>query len=94
MAGYCYVACEALYFILGGKSNGWYMVEIDLSYCNHWFLANEDGSILDPTADQFPFPVPYHLGRVYSRRTRAPRKETLEVMARLAVPVTTLRDKE
>jgi len=61
MTGHCYIATEALYWILGGP-NGKYNPYV-LSHKTwpegldggetHWFLKNDKGDILDPTKDQF-----------------------------------------
>jgi hypothetical protein len=59
--GHCYVATEALYHLLGGKEEGWsgyvYGFEDEFDWepgeNTHWWLQNEDGRIIDATADQF-----------------------------------------
>lgn len=61
MAGHCYAATDAPYWMLGGKESGW--IPHVLSHKNfpeglreggtHWFLKNTKGNILDPTKEQF-----------------------------------------
>jgi len=72
MAGHCYVATEALYWILGGPDGDF--VPYVLSHKTfpegldegetHWFLKNKKtGEILDPTAEQFEgVPILYDKG--------------------------------
>lgn len=51
--GHCYVACELLYH-LAGKEAGFKPCVVRFEDGEtHWFLRNEEGTILDPTADQF-----------------------------------------
>lgn len=63
-AGHCYAASEALHYMLGGKEAGWDPQVVHHEGGTHWYLKNRhSGRIIDPTADQFATPVPYHLGR-------------------------------
>jgi hypothetical protein len=62
--GFCYIATEALFHMLGGKNSGYKPVCISFPidfYVNrpndpvietHWWLVNKEGKILDPTIDQ------------------------------------------
>lgn len=65
--GWCYVASEAIYYLAGGKAAGITPVQakviIDGKEVSHWWLRDEDGSIVDPTATQFHSPFPYEKGR-------------------------------
>lgn len=58
MAGHCYVASEALYHLLGGKSAGYTPYFIRHEGEPHWFLKGPTG-VLDITSEQFKSPVPY-----------------------------------
>jgi len=84
VAGHCYVASEALFHRLGGKSAGWTPQSIQHEGGPHWYLKNQDGSILDATADQFETPVPYEQGRGCGFLTRQPSKRTQIVLDQLA----------
>lgn len=53
MRGNCYVTCEALYHLLGGKAAGWKPMQMWHNGFSHWFLQHSSGLILDPTAKQF-----------------------------------------
>jgi hypothetical protein len=62
LEGHCYVAAEALYWILGGPDSDWkpYVLshktfpESLAEGETHWFLKNnKTGEILDPTKEQF-----------------------------------------
>jgi hypothetical protein len=61
MAGHCYIATEALYWLLGGPYSEWkpYVLShktwpdgLDEGE-THWFLKNKNREILDPTKEQF-----------------------------------------
>lgn len=80
VAGHCYVASEALFHRLGGKSAGWTPLTIRHEGGPHWYLKNQDGTLLDPTADQFETPVPYDQGRGCGFLTRQPSARTLSVL--------------
>ena len=70
VSGYCYVATEAFYWILG-KQMGFMPHVIGHAQCpeifnegeTHWFLKKGEDVVLDITADQFQQSIPYHLGR-------------------------------
>lgn len=70
VTGYCYVASEALYWIIG-KQLGFRPYVLGHKDCpdllgegeTHWFLMKDKHVILDITADQFNGTIPYHLGR-------------------------------
>lgn len=84
VAGHCYVASEALFHRLGGKSAGWTPQSIQHEGGPHWYLKHQDGTILDATADQFETPVPYEQGRGCGFLTRQPSKRTQAVLDQLA----------
>lgn len=52
--GFCSIASEALYFILGGKRNGIssYVCK-DEDGSTHWWLKDSAGNIIDPTSNQY-----------------------------------------
>jgi hypothetical protein len=79
MAGHCYVASEAIYHKLGGKSEGWTPMFIKHEGAPHWFLKHEDGAIIDATADQFKSPVPYDeaTGKGFLTRHPSERAQTV-----------------
>lgn len=52
--GFCSMAAEAAYFILGGAPAGWAAhVARDHEGMSHWWLEHDDGTRYDPTRDQF-----------------------------------------
>ena len=53
MRGNCYVTCEALYHLLGGKQAGYKPMSMRHEGDTHWFLKHETGIVLDPTVSQF-----------------------------------------
>ena len=53
MGGYCYVASEALYYLLGGSAAGLSAMRAPCDGGEHWWLAGPDDKLIDATADQF-----------------------------------------
>lgn len=52
--GFCSIASEAAWFILGGKEAGWTAHHVrDVDQSTHWWLEHESGLRFDPTADQY-----------------------------------------
>jgi hypothetical protein len=85
IAGHCYVASEVVYHQLGGKPEGWTPQTIRHEGGPHWFLKNADGTVIDPTADQFETPVPYEQGRGCGFLTKQPSKRSQKVIQRLNI---------
>jgi len=83
MAGHCYVACEALYHLLGGKETGWKPCFIRHEESPHWFLKNASGTVLDPTASQFSSPPDYAQGIGKGFLTKKPSKRAKKVLEKL-----------
>lgn len=50
--GYCYVATEALYYLLKSEKFKPYRAR-DGNGVVHWWLQDDEGNILDPTAEQY-----------------------------------------
>ncbi len=83
LTGHCYVACEALYSLLGGKAAGYTPMCQKHEGGPHWWLRGPSGEVIDPTAAQFSSPVPYELGRGKGFLTREPSRRARVVMGRL-----------
>lgn len=81
--GHCYAASEAVYHLLGGKDAGWTPVRIRHEGGPHWFLRHTDGTVLDPTGDQFDTPVPYATGTGCGFLTRSPAARAREILRRV-----------
>lgn len=97
--GNCYVTCEALYHLLGGRASGWTPRTVRHEGDVHWYLVrrlvrgvggrNEAPVlmpieiVLDPTASQFKTEPPYHLGRGRGFLTKRPSKRARELMKKL-----------
>ena len=67
--GFCSIASEAAWFILGGPPSGWisYACQDPKVGGTHWWLQHKDGSIFDPTEEQYRsigFTPPYERGIV------------------------------
>ena len=83
MAGHCYVASEAFYHLIGGKSCGWKPMFTRHYDVPHWFVQHEDGEIVDITADQFEESVEYHVARGKGFLTKQPSKRAQIVIDRV-----------
>lgn len=86
LSGYCYVASEALWHLLG--KTDWKAVcatySDDTGRATHWWLVNKNtGKIVDPTKEQFPNTPPYHLGRGVAFLTQNPSKRAQTVLNRI-----------
>lgn len=80
LAGHCYVACEALFHLTGGRFRPHF---IRHEGAPHWFLQDERGRVIDPTASQFRTPVPYDRGRGKGFLTKQPSKRAALVISRV-----------
>lgn len=82
--GWCYVASEAIYYLSGGKAAGIKpmraTIEVNGLKVSHWWLQEEDGSIVDATATQFDFLFPYESGRGCGFQTNM-KSDTKELIA-------------
>lgn len=85
MEGHCYVACEALFALLGGKASGWTPCFIRHEGQPHWFLRHKSGRVLDPTVSQFITCPNYSNGRGKGFLTKEPSKRAKEVLRRYAL---------
>lgn len=83
-AGYCYVASEALYHLLGGKARGWKAMRAPTGNGDqHWWLQHESGIVLDATYDQFMYPFDYSKGIGTGFLTKGPCKRTKRLLNRM-----------
>ena len=84
--GHCYVASEALYH-MGAKEQGFRPCWArDDNNVVHWWLQDNRGRILDPTANQYTdqgLTPPYDKGRLGGFLTRQPSKRTKALMEKL-----------
>ena len=80
MRGNCYVTCEALYHLIGGRAAGWKPATVRHEGDVHWFLRHESGLVLDPTADQFNEEPPYAQARGRGFLTKKPSKRARALM--------------
>jgi 5-methylcytosine-specific restriction enzyme A len=84
LKGYCYVASEALYHLAGGITSGLSIYRCSLrTGGSHWWLADPDGRIIDPTAEQFSELPPYSAGTRTSFLSRKPSARTSKLIARV-----------
>jgi hypothetical protein len=89
--GNCYVTCEALYHLLGGKRSGWKPYTVPHEGDTHWFLGRYylgPGRyalkvILDPTKKQFRRAPDYSKARGRGFLTKKPSKRARELMKTL-----------
>ena len=78
--GNCYVTCEALYHLTGGKLAGWKPETLKHEGDTHWYLRHECGMVLDPTVSQFETMPDYSKGRGRGFLTKQPSKRALALM--------------
>ena len=89
LTGHCYVASEALFYLLGGRPEGWVPQVVRHEGGTHWYLRNvRTGRIVDPTAAQFETCPPYAAGRGIGFLTKGPSARTREVIRRLSGRIT------
>lgn len=84
--GHCYVATEALFYLLGSKDFSPYYGEDDNGII-HWWLEDLNGSRLDITADQYisqGLQPPYSRGKRAAFLTKTPSKRTLILIGRIS----------
>lgn len=82
-AGHCYVASEAMFHILGGRAAGITPIHMKHEAQPHWALRFSDGSIVDPTADQFATRPNYLMARNATFLTVAPSQRAVTLIARI-----------
>lgn len=61
----CFAVCAALQGWLSFRGVSTELVEGDFKRTNHYWLALPDGTIIDPTADQFTKPCGGPMPKVY-----------------------------
>lgn len=87
LEGHCYVAAEALYYLLKDKS--WKPMVASYRENNrkatHWWLEHRlSGEIADPTKEQYlPGNPPYEIGRGSGFLTKQPSKRARTVIERV-----------
>ena len=88
--GNCYVTCEALYHLLGGKLSGLTPHTIRHEGDVHWFLVYKRTTafgvvttIIDPTGVQFTTLPDYKKGRGRGFLTKKPSKRARAMMERM-----------
>lgn len=84
--GFCYIAAEACFHLLGGREGGvlsyYAAYEEDGMRCTHWWLRR-NGRIIDPTASQYTalgLKPPYHLGKGVGFLTKNPSRRARSLM--------------
>lgn len=91
--GNCYVTCEALYHLLGGKEAGYVPHTVRHEGDVHWYLVRRrdfhlgykigtlmDRQIIDPTVSQFKTTPDYEKGRARGFLTKKPSKRAQAMM--------------
>lgn len=85
--GNCYVTCEALYHLMGGKKAGWTPMFTYHEGQPHWFLQHRkdtiwgvSSTIVDPTARQFRTKPDYYKAVGKGFLTKKPSKRARVLM--------------
>lgn len=93
--GNCYVTCEALFHLLGGKAAGWTPRTVQHEGDAHWYLVrivefpdlnglwSRVSTIVDPTVSQFKTKPDYSKGRGRGFLTKKPSKRARVLMDQL-----------
>lgn len=90
--GNCYVTCEALYHLLGGKRAGLKPMYVKHEGGSHWFLVQRVDItimghfrevVLDPTVSQFKTKPDYSKAKGKGFLTKKPSKRAKELMKKL-----------
>ena len=68
LRGQCVNASALFHLLAGGSASGWRMMRIGgdvWKHGPHYFVEHDSGTIIDPTADQFPpfVRIPYELAK-------------------------------
>jgi len=80
MRSNCYVTCEALYHLMGGKVAGWKPMHMRHEGDSHWFLLHNSGTIVDPTSKQFKNHPNYLNARGKGFLTKGPSRRARKLM--------------
>jgi hypothetical protein len=81
--GNCYVTCEALFHLLGGKQAGYKPMCMRHEGDTHWFLKHQSGLIIDPTVSQFKSRPDYATAVGRGFLTKGPSLRARELMVQL-----------
>lgn len=79
MRGNCYVTCEAIYHLIGGKRSGWQPAYLKHEGDTHWILRRE-GLVLDPTVKQFETKPDYTTAKNCGFLTKGPSRRARVLM--------------
>lgn len=90
MGGYCYVASEALYYLLGGRAAGLTVKRAPCEGGEHWWLEGQGEKLIDATADQFESDFDYTKGVASTFLTTEPSPRAVKVMVRVGAAGLTL----
>lgn len=83
MGGYCYVAAEALYYLLGGREAGLTAKRAPCPGGEHWWVEGQHGKLIDATADQFGEDFDYSTGVASRFLTAEPSPRAVTIMLRV-----------
>jgi hypothetical protein len=83
MGGYCYVASEALYYLLGGSEAGLTVKRAPCEGGEHWWLEGRGDKLIDATADQFGDDFAYSEGVASTFLTPEPSPRAVKIIVRV-----------
>jgi hypothetical protein len=83
MGGYCYVASEALYYLLGGSEAGLTVKRAPCEGGEHWWLEGPGDKLIDATADQFEEDFAYGEGVASKFLTAEPSPRAVKIVLRV-----------
>jgi hypothetical protein len=85
LTGHCYVATEALYYLLSDDDKLIYRPAVlKIDNITHWFLKNKiNNTIIDITKSQFNFELDYAAAKNCAFLTQYPSKRTLRLINKI-----------
>jgi len=90
MGGYCYVASEAIYYLLGGSAAGLTVKRAPCEGGEHWWLEGLGDKLIDATADQFEDDFAYSEGVASKFLTSEPSPRAVKIILRVGAAGLTL----
>ena len=87
--GFCYIASESLWHLLGGPKSGYTpYVARDDNGGTHWWLQSKSGDVLDPTAEQYTSigqTPPYARSKAIGFLTKQPSRRARTIIERITL---------
>lgn len=83
LTGACYIVCEAIWHIQGERRSGLKPHYVKVDGDNHFYLVDDKGKVIDPTAAQFGKKPDYSEGKAFGFMTVEPSARARKLMKRI-----------